>query len=175
LSERLHFRFIEKAIVPAFNLEKTEYIEQRESLKNHSKNDSDVMALFFGLNNILCAKESVYSSVVADRYLITNYFWYGNSSNLPIYRALLEVGGKPELTVVLDADVNTLTERILNRGSMSPKEIEKEIEKAKRASEFVPKVQVFLKDMGMDYLVIDTTQHQVEEIVDIIIEHLTSR
>jgi len=171
LAADLGFEFVEKALKSAFGLSNNDYVEQREALKKYANNDSNVLAWFFGLTNLLCALGSNLNNVVADRYITTNFFWYGEPFNSTIYRSILEAGTTPFLTVVLDADNQTVRNRILNRNG-SDAEKQKDLEKARLADAFVGKVEPFLKENNLDYIIIDTKENDVPSVVAIIKENL---
>lgn len=169
LSEKLGFTFIEKALKNAFSINKDVYISLRESLKSYAKEKPDVMAMFFLLNNAVCNVSA--ENIIADRYLMTNYFFYGNEKNKLLYTAFLEVMGKPNYTVVLTADNDTLKKRIKSRG-LSKAEEEKELRKVNQNIRFDDKVVPFLEECGLKYIVIDTSNLSADETTEIILNKL---
>jgi thymidylate kinase len=172
LSRRIGFRFVEKALRTAYNIDKDSYVRQRDALKGHTGENHDVLALFFLLNNMLCVYHSKQSNIVADRFISTNYFWYGDDNNQQLFDAMLGIGGKPLITVILDADKKTVSSRILNRASdlmgltsKEEAEMENDLLKASKADDFVPKVEAFLIDNNLNYIVIDTTKYNIDGVV----------
>ena len=169
LSEKLRFTYIEKAIRSAFSINKDVYISLRESLKAYTKENPDVMAIFFLLNNVICNVSA--ENIIADRYLMTNYFFYGNEKNKPLYTAFLETMGKPDYTVVLTADKDTLIKRIRSRG-LSKEDEEKELRKVNQKILFEDKVVPFLEENNLKYIVVNTSNLSADEATNIILNNM---
>ena len=169
LSEKLGFTFVEKALKSAFSISKEVYISLRESLKSYTKEDPNAMAIFFLLNNAVCNVSG--ENIIADRYIMTNYFFYGNEKNKPLYTAFLDVTGKPKYTVVLTADNNTLIKRIKSRG-LSKSDEEKELRKVNRKIHFDDKVVPFLEENDLNYIVVDTSKLSADETTNIILNKI---
>lgn len=165
LSEKLGFTFIEKALKDAFSINKDTYISLRESLKFYTKENPDVMAIFFLLNNVISNVSA--ENIIADRYLLTNYFFYGNEKNMALYTAFLDVMGKPDYTVVLTADNDTLIKRIKSR-NLSKEDEEKELRKVNRKISFEDKVVPFLEENDLKYIKVDTSNLSADETTSII-------
>ena len=168
LSQKLDFEFLEKALQKVWNLPLDKYVSMREALK--TTNNKDVMSFFFGLNNLLCGIEGFSKNVIADRYILTNYFWYGTENNECIYDAILSVSEKPTLTVILTATTETLRKRIIAKENKD--KVEKELEKIKNNDEFAPKTRAFLERKGLDYIIIDNNTAKIEDVVSLIINEL---
>lgn len=134
-------------------------------------NNKEIMSMFFGLNNLLCGIESFNHNVIADSYITTNYFWYGTEKNECIYDAILSVSANPILTVILTAQTETLQQRIIAKEKTEEK-IKKELEKIKENDEFVPKTKAFLERKGLEYIIVDNDNAQIEDVVNIIINKL---
>jgi len=111
LAKKLKYEFLDKALQKIWNIPLDSYVSMRDTLK--TTNNNEVMSMFFGLNNLLCSIEGYSKNVIADRYIITNYFWHGTEKNECIYDAILAVSEKPILTVILKADTETLRKRII--------------------------------------------------------------
>jgi len=170
LAKKLKYEFLDKALQKIWNIPLDSYVSMRDTLK--TTNNNEVMSMFFGLNNLLCSIEGYSKNVIADRYIITNYFWHGTEKNECIYDAILAVSEKPILTVILKADTETLRKRIIAKETKD--KIEKELKKIKNNDEFVPKTKAFLERKGLDYIIIDNDSASIEDVVGIIINKLKS-
>lgn len=168
LADRLSFSFVEKSLMNASGLSKAEYIKMREYLKKCTVASDQLMALFFGMNNILCSSMGRKMDIVADRYIATSFFWYGNEDTMPLYDSLAKMISAPMLTVVLNVPSSVAIERVKQRNFKTSDERDKEILKAQRAGEFANKVIPFLERHGYNYVVIEN-QNSIEQVVDSIV------
>lgn len=71
-------------------------------------------AWFFGFGNILATK-SIKDGVVIDRHFLSNYFWNGDNESEPLFKTLVGLIGKPDLTIVLYAGNAERVKRIAVR------------------------------------------------------------
>lgn len=170
LAKALKYEFLEKELQKVWNIPLDNYISMRDSLK--TVNSNEAMSMFFGLNNLLCSIEGIKKNVIADRYILTNYFWYGTEENECIYDAILAVTEKPILSVILKAQTETLRKRIIAKEAKD--KIEKELEKIRNNDEFVPKTKAFLERKGLEYIIIDNDSALIEDVVRIIVDKLNS-
>lgn len=163
LAQRLGFTFIEKSMHLLFDEENNfdNYIKLRDIINNHP--DEVIRAWFYGLNNIICGNKAKMENVVTDRHFLSNYFWCGSKNSEPIFECLIELIGKPALTVLLYAEIKTVKDRIFNRNNR-----DKDIFKADMAPMAVEKMESFLVRYHMPHIKIDTTHLTVEQVVDII-------
>jgi thymidylate kinase len=168
IANKLNYSFREKALQEVWDISFDRYISLQDALK--ATNNNEIMAMFFGLNNLLCGIDGISNNIVADRYIATNYFWYGTEKNECIYDALLSVSEKPVLTVILRASTETLQKRIEVKESKS--RIVQELEKIKNNEEFVPKTKYFLERKGLDYIIVDNDSTSIEDVINIIISKL---
>ncbi len=173
LADKLCCLFVEKSLMSASGLTKQEYTKMREDLKKSNFASDKLMTLFFGMNNILCSELSRRQSIVADRYIATNYFWYGNELTEPFYKALVQVIDRPSLTVVLDVSVDLAISRIMQRKFASKEEKALELAKAQLAGSFTTKVVPFLEKHNYKYIIIENND-TVECITDRIISSMAT-
>lgn len=76
--------------------------------------DAYAKAWFFGFGNIIATK-NIGDGVVIDRHFLSNYFWNGTNESEPLYKTLLQLVGKPDLTIVLYAGKSERMRRIAKR------------------------------------------------------------
>ena len=70
---------------------------------------------FYGLGNILIYHLFENDNIITDRHLVSNFLWSGNDDSKPVYECLVKLIGKPDITILLYADTETLKHRLRNR------------------------------------------------------------
>lgn len=172
IANRLKFDFVEKALHDALDLPVCDYIHLRENLKKNTIASKQIMAMFFGMNNIICGTMGKSKNIVSDRYIATNYYWYGCNETENIYDAIIHSSGKPHLTVLLNASPETITERIKSRSYASMADQDRELSLAPYAIDFLYKTKQFLDCHDFNYIVVDNDNRSVSDVVDEIIAHI---
>lgn len=171
LADRLHYDFLEKALQKASEISLEEYIKFREGLKINTIANADIMAMFFAMNNLLCGNIGINTNVVSDRYITSNYFWYGTESNALIYDMILGLVGKPSLTVVLDVSTQALEERIKSRHYNCEEDRIRELEKVHNPVNFVTKSKSFLEQRELKYIIVKNENRTILDVVDEIVAY----
>ena len=174
LAKRIGFKFVDKALQKAFDIPIDQYVKLRESLKTYPIANNELMAMFFGINNILCGAIGINDDIIADRYITSSYYWYGNQSNEHIYDALIHSAGKPALTVLLDASTKIILSRINNRKYEDENERKRELSIVQNQI-FISKTTHFLERKMFDYIVVKNEKASVDEVVEIIVEQYEKR
>lgn len=95
-----------------FNMTDSEYSELCD--KVYDFEDEYVKAWFFGFGNIIQTK-NIGNGVILDRHLLSNYFWNGTQKSEKMFETLIDLIGKPDLTIVLYAGNKVRADRINQR------------------------------------------------------------
>lgn len=132
--------------------------------KMYDINDNMIKSWYFSLGNIYAARLFQNEDVVIDRHLVSNYYWNADLESEPIFKALIEVSGVPDLTILLYASPKTRMERILKRDKEDP-----DLSEQEKMDDGYKKMIYFIKKFNLPYIVINTegkTLDEVKEIVD---------
>ena len=136
--------------------------------------DDDVLkSWYIALGNIYAARRFQNDDVVIDRHLVSNYYWNGTTDSDPVFKALIETSGTPDLTILLYATPKTRMERLRKRNKYDP-----DLNDPEKKNDGYNKMIYFLEKYNLPYIVIDTenkTLDEVKQIVDDEIKQLKSQ
>jgi len=170
LADRIKFKIIEKPLHYLFDDEDSlnNYLKFRDYINEQTNNDA-LRAWFYGLGNIYLYHRFKNENIITDRHFVSNYYWCGTEKTENIFKCMIELIGKPDITFLLDATIEEGIKRIQKRDSNDP-DIKKTVlyPKAKK------KMESFLQRYSMDYTTIDTTNLNPNEVVEKIIDILSS-
>lgn len=161
LSIEHNMKYIEK---PLTNLFESEELDGKTILSKVSNNiygldDEIIKAWFFGLGNIYSILENCEEDLIIDRHFASNYFWNGSLRSEPIFKAMLELVGYPDLTILLYASVNTRLKRLFERSPNDPDLIDPE-----KLVDGYDKMMFFLKKFNIPYVVVDTENKSIDDV-----------
>ena len=117
VSEKYGMIYIEKPLKEMFDLEKVDGLNVlTEISKKLYEEDSEIIkAWFFGLGNIYTFLKYKESDLIIDRHFVSNYFWNGSKQTDIIFNNMIELIGKPDITILLYASIETRMQRLYNR------------------------------------------------------------
>ena len=141
------------------------YIRAR-NIVNSSENH-DFSAWFYGLSNIYLYEKFKDRNIITDRHIVSNYCWSGGESNMDIYNLIIKKIGKPTLTVILYAGVDTISSRLLNRGKY-----DHDLTRVSKTETVYEKMISFCELKHFPYMVINTEKLTPEEIVKTILKRM---
>ena len=169
LAEKLNYGFIEKPLHYLFDSENVfdNYLKIRDYVNNQQDNKV-FTSWFYGLGNIFLYHKFKDVNIVTDRHLVSNYYWSGEESSKVVFDCLINLIGKPDYTFLLYAREEAVLKRLQNRDKRDP-----DLPKISLIREAYVKMENFLKDYDMRYRLIDTTELNVNKVVDIILNYLT--
>lgn len=156
----------QKALSTYMEIENDLYLNYCDNFRKNVNYDVNSMLMLYSLSCYLAGSQD---NVVCDRHLLTVYFWYGNEENFYMADAIYKMSRKPDITIVLNVSADTAIERIRNKRikkEISESVYLRDLEKAKRAGEFVQRVESFLSYFNLNYYVVDGNKKTVQEIVD---------
>ena len=166
ICEHHGFKFIEKPLHYFYNDGPEEKYADLMSVarRMYGINDDVVMSWYIALGNIYAARMFRDEDVVIDRHLVSNYYWNGNSNTDPIFKALIETSGVPDLTILLYASQQTRMERLAKRNKNDP-----DLNDPEKKDDGYIKMVDFLKRFNLPHVIINTenmTLDEVKEVVD---------
>lgn len=160
------FTFIEKPLHYFYNDGAEEKYADLMKVANRMYDiDDDVLkSWYIALGNIYVARMFKDENIVIDRHLVSNYYWNGTIDSDPIFKALIEVSGTPDLTILLYATPKTRMERLAKRDKNDP-----DLNDPEKKDDGFEKMIGFIQKFNLSHLVINTenmTLDEVKEIVD---------
>ncbi len=168
LAEKLGYIFVEKPLHYLLDDSEDDITQYQKVAKRVNSNPNrNFTAWYYGLNNIYLYERFKDKDIVTDRHIVSNYCWSGSKDNGDIYNLILKKIGKPKLTVILYAKPEIILSRLQKR-DMNDSDIVK-VEKSEKAYE---RMIYFCETKKLEYIVIDTSNKEVEEIVDEIIKKI---
>ena len=125
---------------------------------------------FYGLGNIFLYHKFKEENIVTDRHLVSNHCWSGADASENVFNLLVNELGSPDFTFLIYASPAVVIERIKKRNLNDP-----DLQKTELISQLYPKMEGFLKKHKMKYLFIDSSNLDVYQIIDIIIDTLKKK
>jgi thymidylate kinase len=162
LASRLGYEFVEKPLHYLLDDGDSDFSQYQKVAKRVNSNSNRTFtAWYYGLNNIYLYDKFKDINIVTDRHIVSNYCWSGTKDNVDIYRMILKKIGKPQLTVILYAKPEVILERLKQRDIRDA-----DIAKVALSEAAYERMIYFCETMHLDYVVVDTSNKEVEEVVD---------
>lgn len=167
IASQLGFEYrSQKSLSTYMEIENDLYLKYCNNYRKNTNCDLDSMFMLYSLS---CYLSGCGENVICDRHLPTVYFWYGNDNNICIADLIYKMTKKPDITIILNVSVDTAMERIKQKrlkNEISDYIYQRDLEKAKRAGDFVSKTRMFLHYFDLKYFIIDADKKSLSEIVD---------
>ena len=159
------FTFIEKPLHYFYNdgAEKKYADLMKVAKRMYDINDDVLKSWYIALGNIYVARMFKDENIVIDRHLVSNYYWNGSLDSDPVFKALIETSGTPDLTILLYATPKTRMKRLAKRDKNDP-----DLSDPEKKDDGYTKMLGFLQSFNMPYLVIDTDQLSLDEVKEIV-------
>ena len=168
LAEKLGYEFVEKPLHYLLDDNDNEIFQYQKVAKRVNSNPNRTFtAWYYGLNNIYLYEKFKDKNIVTDRHIVSNYCWSGSKDNGDIYNLILKKIGKPKLTVILYAKPEVIMARLKKR-DINDSDLVK-VEKSEKAYE---RMIYFCETKKLNYMIIDTSNKNVDEVVNEILERL---
>ena len=168
LAEKLGYTFVEKPLHYLFDETDSEITQyQKIAARVNSNDNRDFTAWYWGLNNIYLYEKFKDQNIVTDRHIVSNYCWSGTEYNKDIYNLILKKIGKPTLTVILYAKPKTIINRLKSRNIN-----DSDLNKINLSEKAYERMIYFCEIKKLNYIIVDTTNKKVEEVVDEILKHI---
>ncbi len=167
LAKETGFEFIEKPLHYLFDDSDSfdNYLKIRDKVNKDP--DRNFTSLFYGLGSVYLYDLFKDRNIITDRHLASNYAWSGADYNQDVYDFLVRKLGKPELTVILYADKETIKKRLLSRNLN-----DSDLRKLDLAADIYKKMIEFCKNFNFPFLIIDVKDKTPEKIVAVILERI---
>ena len=170
LSEKLGYEFVEKpfhylldeAGITAEGEVQFETYRKLAATVNKNPN-RNFTSMFYALGSIYMYERFKDSCIITDRHLASNYAWSGSDYNNDVYDLAISKIGKPELTVILYAPQKVIEERMRKRNINDPN-----LAIAGKSEEIYSRMINFCEARAFDYLVIDSSDKTIDEVVNLI-------
>lgn len=161
IAEKNHMIYLEKPLTEIFELKN---IEGKKVLAEVSSNiynlDNEIIkAWFFGMGNVYSFLKYKDCDLVIDRHFASNYFWNGTKRTDPIFRNMIELIGKPDITILLYASVKTRLERLYKRNPNDD-----DLNDPEKHILGYDKMISFLNDFEIPYVIVNTEGKTLEEV-----------
>ena len=168
LAKKLGYEFVEKPLHYLLDDNDNEIFQYQKVAKRVNSNPNRTFtAWYYGLNNIYLYEKFKDKNIVTDRHIVSNYCWSGAKDNGDIYNLILKKIGKPKLTVILYAKPEVIMARLKKR-DINDSDLVK-VEKSEKAYE---RMIYFCETKKLNYMVIDTSNKNVDEVVNEILKRL---
>ena len=170
LAERLGYKFVEKNLRFLFDENDgfDNYFKIRD--KVNASPDRLFTSWFYGLGNIYLYTMFKDENIITDRHFLSNYAWSGTDENTEVYDLLVKKLGFPDLTVILYADETAIFNRLRSRD-----ENDSDLDKVKKAKEKYEKMVFFCEKYKMPYMVVDTSNLNPDQTVELIMKRIEGR
>lgn len=168
-AKKIGFTFIEKPLHYLFD-EKDDAAHpqyMKISARINALSDQSIRARFYGLGNYFLRRGLNIPNIVTDRHLVSNYYWNGDSANEAMFKELIEDIGKPEITFLIFARPEVRYSRIQGRNPEDP-----DLTEVFSNVDPYAKMEDFLVRYKFNYKKIDTSELDIDQTVDIMLQLL---
>ncbi len=167
LAKQLSFNFIEKPLKYLFDQEGEDrhYIRIRNYVNEQT--NKLFTSWFYGLGNIFLYHKFKDENIITDRHLVSNYCWSGANESENVFNLLVNELKSPDFTFLIYASPEVVIERLKKRDLNDP-----DIKKTELIPDLYPKMEGFLKKHKMKYHLIDSSNLDVNQVINIIIDTL---
>lgn len=167
LADKLGYKFVEKPLHYLYSNEDDISMYQEMAKKVNANPDRTFTSWYYALNNIYLYTLFKDQNIVTDRHIVSNYCWSGTDDNMDVYDLLLSKIGKPTLTVILYAKPQVILKRLIGRNPN-----DSDLYKVTISEEKYEKMIYFCEIKKLPYIVIDSSELESDEVVDIILERI---
>lgn len=165
VAKALGFTFVEKPLHfltdPDGGTE--QYSKFTQFINHHT--DLEFRSMIYGAGNYYVSQLAKHENIVTDRHLCSTYYIDSTGKNQTFFDHLVDLSGKPDLTVVLYAPPIIRQKRILSRNPYDPDLKEKQYTDLDYQHIFD-----FLKRYRMNYIWLDNSHLTQEETVSKILK-----
>lgn len=159
IEKDLSFEYIKDPLKELFEVNDEHLIKISNKIFN-SKDDR-LISWYLGLGDSYALSKYQDKDIVMDRHILLNYFWNGNENTEKIFETLIDMFGRPDLTILLQATPATRIRRIEERNPNDP-----DLQKPIMREYGYDKMIEFLDKYKYNYVVIDTDELSKEETLE---------
>ena len=147
-----------KFIFDGLNLDEKQIKEIEWKL--YETNDEALITTFYGLGLLYGTRNIDGENFIYDRHFVSNYYWHGTEENEKLHDVFLDLCGKPDLTILLKASVETRIKRISIRDNKDP-----DLINSAMYDYGYDKMVKYLCDKNYNYIIIDTDGKTKDEVL----------
>ena len=131
----------------------------------YNMTDSVVKSYFIGLGNLIACRNK--NNLILDRHFASNYFWNGTKDSEIVFRHLVDLIGKPDMTFLLKGSVDTRLKRLYKRdpNGWDLKDKEKHVLGHDKMEDFLIRFEI-------PYIPVDTDTMNQQQVFDFVKRHV---
>ena len=118
-------------------------------------------AWVIGLGNIYSCRNFKNQNLILDRHLVSNYFWNGTKESKIIFKTIIDIIGKPDMTILLFANPETRVKRMKLRNPN-----DNDIMDPEKMVLGYDKMKVFLDEFKISYIPINTENENENKVYE---------
>lgn len=171
ISEVLGFKYISKPFQFLFETMGFSEKEIKEiEWKLYETEDEALISLFYGMGLMYGTRCIAESNIVFDRHFVSNYYWHGNEETEKLHQEFINLGGLPDLTILLKASTETRIKRMRARDNQDG-----DLFNPSMYDEGYNKMIDYLQQNNFDFVVVDTENKELNEVIDEVFSIIYSR
>lgn len=161
LAEELNYVYIDKPLHYFFEdgIEKDYQDLMKAVNKVSNTNDPIIRSWFIGLGNLFSFRKFSKENTIIDRHFVSNYYWNGSEESDLIFKTMIDLVGKPDLTILLYASPETRIQRLRMR---NPED--EDLKNTEKLADGYPKMIEFVEKFGIPNLLINTENKTINDI-----------
>lgn len=165
LAKRNNFKYIGDAIHQLFGFtdSNSSYCKMFQDKEDEIflKSGNDILrAWLCSLGNIYTATQVEEKDIIIDRHILSNFQQNGTKENVKMYQTLVELIGMPDMSVILYASPEVRLNRIYRRNKE-----DKDLKDSSISVDEYGRMIKFAKKFNMPYIIIDTEEKSIEDII----------
>ena len=161
ICEKFGFKFIDKPLHYFYgNGESDGYSNLSKFAQGiYDIKDNVIKSWYIALGNIYAVRMFQNEDVVLDRHFVSNYYWNGGLDSDPVFKTMIDICGKPDLTILLYATTKTRMERIMHRNINDADLFDPE-----KKDDGYKKMIQFLEKFNLPYVLINTENVSLDDV-----------
>jgi len=165
LAKRNNFKYIGDSIHQLFGFtdSNSSYCKMFQDKEDEIflKSGNDILrAWLCSLGNIYTATQVEEKDIIIDRHILSNFQQNGTKENVKMYQTLVELRGMPDMSVILYASPEVRLNRIYRRNKE-----DKDLKDSSISVDEYGRMIKFAKKFNMPYIIIDTEEKSIEDII----------
>ena len=161
IARKLQIPFWEKPVHYLMGMDESgysAYSKMSDHINGLPDSEKDIRAWFYGLGILYLRRVLGVESFISDRYLGSTYGWNGGHLSERVFDLLVDLAGKPELTILVTCSADERRNRMRKRNPQDP-----DIIAEMNDADVNMKMEKFYRKHGFAYEVLDTTLMSQEE------------
>lgn len=159
IEKELNYKYIKNPTKELLDIDDKEYLRISEKIFNTS--DYKIKTWYGALGDIYVLEKYRNENIIMDRHILLNYFLNGDKVTEDIFKVQVDIFGKPDLTIVLVASVETRIKRIITRNPNDPDLLDERIRRYG-----YDKMIDFLKRYNYNYAIVDTENLTKDQVLE---------